>query len=341
MKRIPMMAICCLGLLVASCGGKDEGGKSMELLQREQGVPVKVQKVELQTFSRELSYNATLGGSSESYGQSMLAEAVARIHARVGERVSAGQLIVSFPKSTPTAQFEQASTGYNAAKQAYDRLRNLQAAGAISLQDLNNAETQLDLAQANLEASRSMINVRAPISGVLTNLAVNPGEMSYPGQILFTVSSTAGYKAKLTVPDKVARALRAGTPATASIDDITLTGSISRISLALDPYSKAVPVEVSFPASGQRVSYGATAAIKLQTESREATLVVNREHIVMENGRKYVWVNQNNQAVKHPIETGMDNQLQFEVVSGLEPGDLLITEGIDLLTENACIKVVR
>ena len=44
---------------------------------------------------------------------------------------------------------------------------------------------------------------------------------------------------------------------------------------------------------------------------------------------------------EHPIETGMDNQLQFEVVSGLEPGDLLITEGIDLLTENACIKVVR
>jgi multidrug efflux pump subunit AcrA (membrane-fusion protein) len=54
-----------------------------------------------------------------------------------------------------------------------------------------------------------------------------------------------------------------------------------------------------------------------------------------------VWVDENGKAAKRPIETGMDNQLQFEVVSGLQPGDQLITEGINLLSENARIRVVK
>ncbi len=341
MKQALLIVSSCLILLLAACGGKNQEGKSMQQLQKEQGVPVRVKTVAAETFSKELSYNATLGGSSESYGLSMLAEVVAGVSAKVGDRVSAGQVIVTFPQNTPSAQFEQASTGFSATKQVYDRLSNLHAEGAISQQDLDNAETQFKLARANLESSRKLITVRAPISGVLTSVAVNPGEMSYPGQILFTVSGTGGYKAKLTVPDKVTRGLTAGTPATATIGEDVLSGRISKISLALDPYTKAVPVEVSFPAAGQRISYGATAEIKLQTQSRPDVVVVNREHIVTENGQKYVWVNVNGKAVKRPIETGMDNQLQFEVVSGLEPGDQLITEGINLISENALIRVVE
>ncbi len=341
MKQTIITVICCLALLLAACGGKDQAGKSMEQLHKEQGIPVRVKTVAAENFSKDLSYNATLGGSSESYGLSMLAEVVAGVHAKVGDRVSAGQVIVTFPKTTPSAQFEQASTGYNAARQAYERVKNLQAAGAVSQQDLDNAETQFKLAQANLEASRQLITVTSPISGVLTSLAVNPGEMSHPGQILFAVSGTGGYKAKFTVPDKVARSIKIGTSATATIGDMELTGRVSKISLALDPYTQAVPVEVSLPAAGQRISYGATAEIRLHTQSQADAIVVNREHIVTENGQKYVWVDENGKAAKRPIETGMDNQLQFEVVSGLHPGDQLITEGINLLSENARIRVVK
>lgn len=38
--------------------------------------------------------------------------------------------------------------------------------------------------------------------GIITNIAVSPGERSYPGQNLFTVSSTNGYKAKLMVANR-------------------------------------------------------------------------------------------------------------------------------------------
>ena len=341
MKKTAIITIICLGLLLGACGKKGQQGKSMEQIQKEEGIPVRVVTVTEDSISEELTYNAVLGGSSDSYGISMLADVVAGVHAKVGDRVSAGQVIVSFPRTTPSAQFEQASTGFNAARQAYERMKKLHEEGAISQQDLDNVETQYKLAKANMESSRKLINVTAPLSGVLTSVAVAPGEMSNPGQILFQVSATAGYKAKFNVPDKVARNLRVGTPATATVGDLSLEGRVSKVSLALDPQTQGVPVEVSFPAGGQRVSYGVTARVKLQTQSRTGVIVVNREQIVLENGKKFVWVVEKGQAIKREIETGMDNQVRFEVISGLEPGDILITEGISLLSDNDLIKVIE
>ena len=97
----------------------------------------------------------------------------------------------------------------------------------------------------------------------------------------------------------------------------------------------------TFPNNGNRISFGSTAKIRLQIVSKPNCIVVNREHIVTENDKHYVWINQNNHAIKREITTGLDNQLEFEVTSGLEPGEQLITEGISLLTDNALIRVVE
>lgn len=341
MKKITIIGLIGMLMLISSCGKKDSGSGSMEQLHKTQGIPVRLQTVELQKFGRELSYSAALGGIEESYGQAMLAETVASVNARIGDRVSAGQVIVSFPRSTPSAQYNQASTGLDATRQAYNRMQNLFTQGAISRQDLDNVETQYKLAQANLKTSEELINVRAPISGILTTMSVSPGDRSYPGQMLFTVSSANGYKAKLMVPDKEARSLQVGTPATATWGGVELSGKVTKLSLALDPYMKAVPVEVSFPGTKERISFGSTARITLNTMAKDDVVVINREFLVTKDNQTYVWVDVNNRATLRQITTGMDNQLQYEVLSGLQPGDKLIVEGLNLLSENAPLKILE
>ena len=341
MKKTIFTAGICLILLLSACGKKNVAGKNMEQIQKEQGIPVRVQIVEPSTFTQELAYNATLGGREESTAQSMVSDIVTGIRAKVGDRVSAGQLILTFPTDTPAAQFQQATTAFNAAKTAFDRMKNLLTQGAISQQDLDNLETGYKVAKANLEASDKMINVRAPISGVITNLMVSPGDKCYPGQDLFTVSTTNGFKAKLMVPDKDISKLRVGTAATATWQDQALQGRISRISLALDPNSKAVPVEVTFPAANNSIKFGSIAQIRLIINSKPDVIVVARENILTENDKKYVWVNENNHAVKRQITPGLDNQLQYEVVEGLSAGDALIVEGLNLLSDKALIRVVE
>jgi len=340
MKKTYIILICVV-LLLSACGKKGEVGKNMEQIQREQGIPVRVRTVEAGTFTQELNYSATLGGREESTAQAMVSDIVTSIKAKVGDRVTAGQIIVTFPQNTPAAQYVQASAAFNAQKQAYERMQRLFSQGAIARQDLDNLETGYNVAKANLEAAEKMINVRAPISGVITKIMVNPAERTYPGQDLFTVSSTNGFKATLMIPDTDVSKLRVGTPATAKWMDQTLNGKVSQISMALDPYTKAVRVDVVFGGYSKKISFGSVAQISLKTMTKSNVIVVDRVHITSENDKFYVWLNKDNHAVRREVELGLNNKLQHEVISGLEEGDILITEGINLLTENALIRVVE
>jgi RND family efflux transporter MFP subunit len=341
MKRITILIAIIMISLMFGCGKKKAESKNMEQIQQEVGIPVRVSTVETTTFRKELSYNASLSGSEESTAQAMVSDIITKINAKVGDKVSQGQIIVSFPANTPAAQWEQASSAFNSIKTVYERMQRLFAQGAISQQDLDNVETQYKVSKANLASSEQMINVRAPISGVITAMMVNPSEKVFPGKDLFTVASTSGYKAVIMVPESEIGMLKKGAKATATWQEETITGRISQISLAMDRDSKAFRVEVLFPGINRNISYGVTAEINIEVMAKPNVIVVPRDNILFENGNKFVWRNVDNKAVKTAIETGLDNSLTFEVVSGLNAGDILITEGINMLTENAKLRVIE
>lgn len=341
MRKYAIALVIILAVLASACGAKKKPAKNMEEIQKEQGIPVRVKPIELGTFNQVLSYNATLAGLEESTAQAMVSDIVLRINAKVGDRVSKGQIVMSFPTNTPAAQYEQARTGFNAQKQVYERMQRLFADGAISRQDMDNAETGYNVAKANLDASEQMINVRAPISGIITAIMVNPAEKVFPGTNLFTVSSTGGYKAVLQVPDTEVSRIRKGIAATATVNGVAIQGKVSSVAMAVDPNTKAVRVEATFPGMNREISYGSMARIDLTVMSKAGVIVVERQHIVMENDKSYVWLNANGHAARREIETGENDKLSYEVTSGLAIDDQLIVEGINQLTENALIRVVQ
>ncbi len=340
MKRILIIALSLLLILLTACGKKKEAGKNMQQIQAEQGIPIRQKVVETTTFHQDLKYNANLNGLEESTAQAMVSDIITRINAKVGDRVNKGDVIISFPANTPAAQWEQATTAFNSIKTVYERMQRLFAQGAISQQDLDNVETQYRVSKANLEASEQMINVRAPISGVITAMLVNPSEKVFPGKELFTVASTGGYKAVLMVPDTELGKIKKGAKASATWLDTTIQGRVSSLAMAMDMNTKAFRVEVSFSGKNPKINYGVTAEIAIEVMSKPNVFVVEREHIVYENGESFVWLNENGKAVKRPITTGLDNSLSFEVISGLSGGENLITEGINMLTDNAKLQVI-
>lgn len=340
-KHIVILIMVIILVALSSCSKKKEDAKNMEQLQNELGIPIRVKTIELDTFEQFLRYNSVLGGIEESTAQAMVSDVIIAINAKVGDRVSKGDVIVRFPLNTPAAQYEQASSAFSSITAVYNRMQRLYEQGAISLQDFENVQTQYKVSQANLNASEQMINVRAPISGIITNIMVNPSEKTHPGQDLFTVSSTGGYKAIIMVPDTEIAKVRKGSKVTAKWMDKTITGKISSIAMAMDQAAKAFRVEASFPGLNKEISFGVTAEINIEVLSKPKTVVVERQHMVYENGEYYVWINQGDIAIKKPIKVGLDNSLEFEVVEGLNPGDVLITEGINMLTENAKLRVIE
>lgn len=341
MRRYIVFTLAVLIVLsLVGCGGKKDKAKNMQQIQADQGIPVRVRIMGTETYVQQLRYNASLAGSEESTAQAMIGDVVTQIHAKVGDRVSKGQVVISFPINTPAAQYEQASTAFAAQRQAYERMQRLFEKGAVSRQDLDNLETGYKVSKANLEASEQMIKVRAPISGIITAIHVNLAEKVYPGKDLFTVTATGGYKAVMMVPDTEVSRIKKGAQVSATVNGETINGRISQVAMALDPQSRAVRVEAVFPGVNKNISYGSNAQINVTVLSKPNCMVVNREHIGFENGAAWVWVNENNRAVRREIQTGLSDQLHFEVITGLNDGDQLITEGNSLLSENALIRLI-
>jgi membrane fusion protein, multidrug efflux system len=343
MKKSILYIILTLGLMLAlsACGKKQDDAKSMDQIQDEMGIPVRVEQVEPQTFEQILRYNATLGGIEESVAQAMVSDVVTKINAKVGDRVKKGDIIISFPPNTPAAQYEQAKTAFSSISAIHDRMRRLQEQGAISLQDYENVQTQYNIAKANLESSEQLINVRAPINGIITDIMVSPAQRVHPGMELFKLISADGYKASIMIPETEIGMVKLGKKVTATWDSQTLSGKISTIAMAMDPNTKAFRVEATFPGFRKDVNYGVTAEIGIQILSKANVFLVQRHHILREDGKSYVYKAVDGKAVRTEIVTGLDNQMQYEVLSGLDSGDQLITQGLKSLSDGIKIRIIE
>ncbi|MCB5265213.1 MAG: efflux RND transporter periplasmic adaptor subunit [Candidatus Cloacimonetes bacterium] len=340
-RTIYIVLLVIAALAFSGCGKKADDAKSMEQLQSELGVPVRTSPVERTTYQQTLKYNASLSGIEESTTSAMVGDVITSIRFKVGDRVKKGDLVIKFPPNTPAAQYEQAQSAFNSISAIHDRMYRLKEQGAISQQDYDNVKTQFDVSKANLQSSEQMINVLAPISGVITDIMVNVSEKVFPGQPLFTVSSTNGYKAIIMVPESEISKVKEGTPVKATWEDISINGRITTSAMAMDPNRKAFRVEASFPGFNSKLSYGVTADIDIQILSKPNVIVVERHLLVKENGDSYVWLAKDDKAVRVPVTTGLTDQLAYEITSGLEEGDLLITQGIKSLTEGAKIRIIE
>ena len=143
---------------------------------------------------------------------------VTKIHVKVGQKVTQGQLLVSVnntdlqaKKAQVDASIMQAQAAFNNAKKDYDRFVNLFAQQSASQKELDDMTARYEMAKANLDAAKQMrnevvaqfayVNLTAPFSGVVTNTFVKEGDMANPGIPLISVEGASGYQVTARVSE--------------------------------------------------------------------------------------------------------------------------------------------
>lgn len=343
MRKKRIYLILALGILMmfSACGKKQEEAKSLDQLHDELGIPVRAKEMMPTHFEQYLRYNATMNGIEETTAQAMLSDVVTEIKVKIGDRVNKDDVIITFPQNSPSAQYQQAKTAFESIEAIRDRMSRLKDQGAISQQDFDNVDTQYKVAKANLASSEQMIFVRAPISGVVTNIMVNTSDRTYPGQDLFTVSSTDGYKATIMIPESEISRIKKGATVRATWGDVSINGRVTAIAMAMDPMRKAFRVEATFPGFRRDLNFGVTAELGMLVESKKDVFVLDRQNIIRQNGEHYVWIADGTAAKKVKVSTGLSDLLCYEITEGLTEGDMVITEGLRSLTEGAKIRIIE
>ncbi|MBN1948279.1 MAG: efflux RND transporter periplasmic adaptor subunit [Candidatus Cloacimonetes bacterium] len=342
MKKIMIIALMVISLLlVNSCGRADNNGsRSIEQIQQDEGIPVRVKVMEAEPFIKNLPFTAVLSGYRQSNASAMIGGRIEHIYVQVGDYVEKDQVLMSFPEDAPAGQFQQARSAYELALSTWQRLQNLFEAGGISRQELDAARTQLTVAEANWDAVQQMLKVRAPISGYVTNLPVRETDGVQSEAVLATISETRKLKARVWVTEDEICQIKQGNPARAAWQEVSLEGYVSQVAMAMDSDHRAFAVDLILENPDNLCKSGVMGEIAIQTYSNPQAFLVERKVIQTDQDGTFVYLVNSETARKVYVETGEENS-SIEVISGLQQGDRVIVEGLNLIGDGIKVRVIE
>ena len=337
-------AVILIAAALTGCAAKKSDTtietRSMSQIHAEEGIPVSVAPVKKEYFSVSLQFTAPVTGISESTASASIDDNVDKIFYKVGDFVEKDTVIVKFPYDNPAANYFQSKAAYENSLDSFKRIEQLYNSKGVSRQDYDNAKTGYDVAKANWDAVNNMVNVKAPISGYITRLDVRESENVESGTVLFTIGNNDRLKARLWVSEKDIAKVRSGMNASAIWEGYEINGKIVQTDLSLNPEKQAFGAIAEFDNSSRKFKSGVTAKINIYVYENSAAFTVNSKYLMESGGERYLYIATGDTAVKREVKIGERSGQTVEIKSGLNTGDLIITEGSRFLAESGKIRIV-
>src|SRR5580700_3726364 len=242
---------------------------------------------------------------------------------------------------TSQAALVQAQAAYDTAKQHLDSMQQVSRAAALQA-----AKGQLESARGKVqgaEAALSYSEVRSPIAGVVTDRPLYAGETAASGAPLITVMDTSALLAKIHLSQPQAQFLKTGDPAYVAVPGLPdpVSGKITLVSPATDPGSTTVEVWVRLENSRGTLRPGTAVHVTLAGRTVPNALTVPSEAIVIGTSGKAVVMVVGSDGAAHqtPVETGISGDGQIQILSGLSPGQQVVTAGAANLDDGTHVKI--
>ncbi len=336
MKKI--LVILVAAFVMFGCGEKAEvESKNIDQIYAEDGIPVIIEEANPSDYKVEYFYTAKLSGLRQSVARAMMGGRIDKVHVKIGDLVKKDQVLVEFPEDAPSGQFQQAKAALEIAEISFTRMSNLYKLGGISKQTLDQTETQYKVAYANFDAVSQGLKVRAPINGYVTNLSVQETDGVEAETVLATISQTKKMKAKVWVTENEINSIEKGMQATVTWNNYTLEGKITSVDMAMDFMNNAFGVNLVFDNPENNCKSGVIGDVKIITYHNPSTIATARKSILSDDSGRYVYILQNNKAVKQYVKIGHEGDT-FEILEGVKAGDKIIVEGLNLVYDGAKVK---
>jgi HlyD family secretion protein len=240
------------------------------------------------------------------------------------------------------ATASQAQAAYDIAKLKYEALTKTGASAS-----LESAKGQLTSAEGKYlgaEAQLSYTNIRTPISGVVTDRPLFPGETAATGTPIVTVMDTSAMIAKLHIAQSQAQQINVGSTASISVPGVgeALEAKVSLISPALDPGSTTVEVWLRLPNPTGTLKAGTTVHVTLQGRAAQNALLIPTEALQRSTegaGKVVMIIASDGTAAKRSVTVGIQTAESTQILSGIKPGDSVIVTGGYGLDEGTKVKI--
>lgn len=256
-----------------------------------------------------------------------------RIYFQEGKSVRKGQLLLKINVDELMAQLKKAQYTEKLRKETEFRQRQLLEREAISQEEYDQSLTELQTSQADIQLLQTQIdksNIRAPFDGVVGLRSISEGAYVTSSTNIAPFYSINPVKVEFAIPGKYANRISVGSEVsfTTDVSDKDYTGKVYAVEPKIDPNTRTLKIRAKSPNPDGELIPGQFVKIDLQLERKENVLMVPTEAVVPELSSSKVFVLANGLVSEKKVETGMRTSTDLEIVSGLNPGDTVITTGI-------------
>lgn len=300
---------------------------------------------------------------------SQLVGTVTRVAVRSGDRVSKGQLLVEIDSSAERANLKATEAQLPAALANFNRYKALIASNSASKMEFDNAQSTYNALLANVEALKEQIarrQIYAPFSGVAGIVNVNVGQFVSTGTEIVRVEDQSSMKIRFTLPQTDLEKIQIGQKITATIDALpgqTFPARISAMDPAVDKNTGLINLEATVTEGASKLLSGMFARLNIAMPTQTNQVVVPQIAVAYSMYGENVYVLQplsdedkekvSKMAERNPsldvnkmyrvkqveVKTEERRGIYAQLSKGVNVGDMIVTGGMQRLSNNALVIV--
>jgi RND family efflux transporter MFP subunit len=353
-RRILPLLVCAAACLVAGCKPAPPAPPPP------QAMPVQVAPVTLSPVPSSDTYVSTIKSRRSATMQPQVDGNLVNIFVKSGDLVKAGQVLMRIDplKQMATVQSQQGTQAQKKAVYDYteiqvERQRKLFESGVVSRDAYDQALQAYQNAKADYESNAALTDtqkqqlayydIRAPFTGVVGDIPVHLGDYVTATTLLTTVDENADLEAYIYIPTQRAGLVRRGLPVEIldSAGKTLVRSRISFLSPQVDNGLQSILAKAEIPRSAEILRNQQLVRARV-TWSTAPAPVVPVLAVSLVGGQTFVFLAapKGDGYIAHqvPVMLGETVGNTYPVISGLKPGDKVITSGLQFLQEGAPVK---
>jgi RND family efflux transporter MFP subunit len=248
----------------------------------------------------------------------------------------------------------KAQKNYQEEKESKQELRNTGLESEIALiesglmrdqvmaatKNLTQAEINLKKARMNLEKTQ----IRAPFSGVITDIKVSCREHVVAGQELFTLVDVSSILVHSRILENEIGKIDVGQEVDLrflAYPEVLYSGKVKAISPVMDPEDRTCKVIIGVTSSSKEIKPGMHAEVAIVSEVHPMKLLIPDDAILVRSDRTMVFVVKDGLAKWRYVKLGSENEHYVEILDGAQEGDQVIVRGHYTLGHDAAVHIVK
>jgi membrane fusion protein (multidrug efflux system) len=356
LRMSPAAMIVAIGLIgSAACGGHEAAGPQAQ--GQRPGDESAGGRPQLPTMSVAVEPAArgdiaTYYRATASLDPDKRADVLARVSgviesivAEEGDEVGMGEILLHIEDDEYRYRATVARVDLEKQDSRLTRAQTIFAQGLSSAEDFDAIRTDKASAEANLDLAElelSYTEVRAPFAGQVVRRYVDQGQTVSNGTPLFALADMRRLLARVFIPAKEFRSIRPDQPVRLVVSSTgdRLEGRIDLVNPLVDPESGTIKVTVEVRDYPPTTRPGDFVEVSIVTDRHTDTLLVPRAAVITEQGQRSVFVVDGATAHQRPVTVGFEDDTHAEIVAGVEPGELVVTQGQRTLREGQPVSVL-